>query len=58
MSSIIKIKLKVARDALGKRDYEGAHATASQILDYEPENYNAYVNNVQIHSNLLSGEMQ
>lgn len=58
MSSITKIKLKVARDALGKKDYEGAHAAASQILDYEPENYNACVNSVQIRLNLLTGEMQ
>lgn len=44
MSSVIKIKLKGARDALGKKDYESARNAASQILDYEPKNYNACVN--------------
>lgn len=58
MSSIVKIKLKGARDALSKKDYAGARDAASQILDYEPENYNACVNSIQLHSELLTGRIQ
>jgi superkiller protein 3 len=43
MSSFVKNKLKGARDALGKKDYEAARGAASQVLEYEPENYNACV---------------
>ncbi|KIK99109.1 hypothetical protein PAXRUDRAFT_588175 [Paxillus rubicundulus Ve08.2h10] len=43
MSSFAKTKLKAARDALGKKKYEAARDAASQVLDYEPENYNAHV---------------
>ena len=39
--SFIRNKLKLARDALGKKDYETARDAANQVLDYEPENYNA-----------------
>ncbi|KAI6044690.1 superkiller protein 3 [Pisolithus marmoratus] len=42
-SSFVKSKLKVARDALGKKQYEAARDAASQVLDYEPDNYNAHV---------------
>jgi len=41
MSSFMKSKLKAARDALGKKDYPTARDSAQQILDYEPDNYNA-----------------
>ena len=43
MSSFVKAKLKGARDALGKKEYEAAREAATQILEYEPENYNACV---------------
>lgn len=46
MSAIVKTKLKAARDAIGKKDYEKARAAASDALDYDPENYNAYVGSV------------
>ncbi|KAF8513017.1 TPR-like protein [Hysterangium stoloniferum] len=43
MASFIKSKLKAARDAIGKKDYKGAEAAATQVLEYEPSNYNATV---------------
>lgn len=43
MSSFLKSKLKEAREALGKKEYDKASEAATQILDYEPENYNACV---------------
>ncbi|KAL4074288.1 superkiller protein 3 [Scleroderma citrinum] len=42
-SPFVKSKLKAARDALGKKQYKAAHEAASQVLDYEPDNYNAHV---------------
>ncbi|KAG6334505.1 hypothetical protein ID866_4588 [Astraeus odoratus] len=42
-SPFSKSKLKAARDALGKKQYEAARDAASQVLDYEPDNYNAHV---------------
>lgn len=42
-SALLKGKLKAARDALNKKDYQSAHDTSLQILEFEPENYNAYV---------------
>jgi superkiller protein 3 len=39
--SFVKNKLKLARDALGKKDYTQARDAASQVLEYEPDNYNA-----------------
>jgi hypothetical protein len=48
-SSFAKTKLKTARDALGKKQYEPARDAALQVLDYEPDNYNACVS-VQIQS--------
>ncbi|KAG6854057.1 hypothetical protein C0991_011035 [Blastosporella zonata] len=41
--SFAKSKLKAAREALGKKDYAAASDAASQVLDYEPDNYNATV---------------
>ncbi|RDB24954.1 Superkiller protein 3 [Hypsizygus marmoreus] len=41
--SFAKGKLKIARDALGKKDYAGARDAATQVLEYEPDNYNANV---------------
>jgi len=42
-SALLKGKLKAARDALNKKDFQSAHDTSLQILEYEPDNYNAYV---------------
>lgn len=41
--SFVKSKLKAAREALGKKDYEAAQNAALQVLDYETDNYNAFV---------------
>lgn len=41
MSAIVKTKLKAARDALGKKDYASARDAATQVLDFDPQNYNA-----------------
>ncbi|KAJ3913647.1 superkiller protein 3 [Lentinula edodes] len=43
MSSIVKTKLKNARDFLGKRNFAGAKDAALQVLQYEADNYNANV---------------
>jgi hypothetical protein len=42
-SALLKGKLKAAREALNKKDFQSAHDTSLQILEYEPDNYNAYV---------------
>ncbi|KAI6121364.1 superkiller protein 3 [Pisolithus sp. B1] len=42
-SAFVKSRLKAARDAIGKKQYETARDAASQVLDYEPDNYNAHV---------------
>lgn len=41
MSALVKVKLKAARDAIGKKDWDAAENAASQALDFEPDNYNA-----------------
>ncbi|KAL0069809.1 Superkiller protein 3 [Marasmius tenuissimus] len=41
--SIVKTKLKSALDSIGKKDYNNAKKAALQVLDYEPDNYNANV---------------
>lgn len=41
MAAIVKTKLKNARDALNRKDFEKAKIAASDALEYEPENYNA-----------------
>lgn len=46
--SFVKNKLKAARDFLGKKDYAGAKDAASQILEYEPDNYNAYETTLEL----------
>jgi superkiller protein 3 len=42
MAARIKNKLKKAREALGKKDFAAARDAALQVLDEDPENYNAY----------------
>ena len=51
MSAIVKTKLKAARDALAKKDFEKAKSAASDVLDYEPDNYNACV--YPVHGSML-----
>jgi hypothetical protein len=41
MSALVKTKLKAARDAIGKKDWDAAQTAATTALDYEPDNYNA-----------------
>lgn len=41
--SHVKTKLKQARDAIGKKDFSKARDAALQVLEYEPDNYNANV---------------
>ncbi|TFK75308.1 TPR-like protein [Pluteus cervinus] len=41
--SSVKASLKRARDAIGKKDYPTARDASNQVLEYEPENYNAHV---------------
>ncbi|KAJ4468236.1 TPR-like protein [Lentinula aciculospora] len=43
MSSIVKTKLKSARDLLGKKNFAGAKDAVLQALQYEADNYNANV---------------
>jgi superkiller protein 3 len=42
-SGELKRKLKAARDAFDKKDFQSVHDNSLQILEYEPENYLAYV---------------
>jgi hypothetical protein len=39
--SFIKGHLKAARDHIGKKDYLTAKNEAIQVLEFEPDNYNA-----------------
>ncbi|KAF8160990.1 TPR-like protein [Crassisporium funariophilum] len=41
--SFAKSRLKAARDHIGKKDYLSAKNDAIQVLEYEPDNYNAHV---------------
>ena len=43
MSAFVKTKLKAAREALNRQENERALDAALGALEYEPENYNAYV---------------
>jgi len=43
MSAFVKSKLKAARDAIGKKDYEKAREASLGVLEFEPDNYNANV---------------
>ncbi|TFY78330.1 hypothetical protein EWM64_g5681 [Hericium alpestre] len=42
-TAFVKGKLKAAREAIGKKDYQTALDASSQILEYESDNYNAKV---------------
>ena len=41
--SFAKTHLKAARDSLSKKDYQNAKTESALVLDFEPENYNAWV---------------
>jgi len=41
--SFAKSHLKAARDHISKKDYSSAKKEAALVLDFEPENYNAFV---------------
>ena len=41
-SPFVKSKLKAARDAIGKKNFDKARDAATDALTYEPDNYNAY----------------
>ncbi|OJT10137.1 Superkiller protein 3 [Trametes pubescens] len=43
MSAFAKSKLKAAKDAIGKQNYEKAQEAALGVLEYEPDNYHANV---------------
>ncbi|KZT68315.1 TPR-like protein [Daedalea quercina L-15889] len=43
MSVILKTKLKAAKDAVGKKEYEKARDASLAVLDYDSENYHANV---------------
>lgn len=43
MAAVVKIKLKAARDAIAKRNWEAARDAALGVLDFESNNYNANV---------------
>ena len=55
MSSIVKAKLKAAKEAVGKKDYEKARDASLAVLDYDSENYHAYVAIFPTQSTTLVG---
>jgi len=57
MASFTKAKLKAARDAIAKKDYKTAEEAASQVLEYDNANYNAYVYSSS-HGSLLRASVQ
>lgn len=42
MSTIVKTRLKASREAIGKKDFEKARDDSLKVLEFDPENYNAY----------------
>lgn len=43
MAAFVKSKLKAARDALGKKDFNSALAASREVLSLDSKNYNACV---------------
>lgn len=43
MSAFIKTKLKAAKEAIVRKDYTTARDAATNVMEYDPENYNACV---------------
>jgi hypothetical protein len=42
MAAHLKKHLRVAREALGNKDFQEAKDASLRVLDHEPGNYNAY----------------
>jgi superkiller protein 3 len=42
-SAVLKAKLRAARVALDNKDFQSARDASLQVLEYEPDNYFAYV---------------
>lgn len=43
MAAFVKSKLKAARDAINKKDFDTALSAAREVLSFESNNYNACV---------------
>ncbi|PCH43840.1 hypothetical protein WOLCODRAFT_138620 [Wolfiporia cocos MD-104 SS10] len=43
MSAFVRSKLKAARDAINKKDYEKARQSSLEVLEYEPDSFHANV---------------
>lgn len=43
MAAFVKSKLKAARDAITKKDFETALSASREVLSFEASNYNACV---------------
>jgi len=41
--SLTKTNLKLARESISKKDYANTKKYSLKILDFEPENYHAYI---------------
>ena len=41
--SLTKTNLKLARESISKKDYANTKRYSLKILDFEPENYHAYI---------------
>ena len=41
MASLVKSKLRAARDAIKKNDFRSAQSAAEDVLNYDEHNYNA-----------------
>ena len=54
-SAFIKSRLKSARESLGNKDFAGARDATLQILEHEPQNYNACVDMSFVHVCLTEG---
>jgi len=54
MAAFVKSKLKAARDAINKKDFNTALSAAREVLSFEPNNYNACVDRLRALSRLRS----
>ncbi len=52
--SITKVKLKAAREAISRQDHPTARDAAQQVLEYEPNDYHAYVTSSSSRLNSMS----
>lgn len=50
LMSFAKQKLKLAREAIGKKDFVKARESASSVLEYEPDNYNGQASSTTCQS--------